>query len=258
MQNAFNRKNKKLSRAPAVDRAFAILRLLTQTREPQGVSALSRALGIGKSTVHGILEALLTAGAIEDAGQRQFRLGPFVEELGRSRRGRRNISEICQPYLAELVEQTGQTSMFGVPDGERLRIVIVVEGRRPFRVKAVKGGSIPLLAGGTGRIALAWGAVAMPEVLPRFTEATVVDTTLLHEELSRVRTLGVALDRGEYLRGVYAAASPVLDGDRLVGILFAVGFQDDLGERGLESLGKAVARAARAASAELSEWAVEP
>ena len=258
MQNSFAPQNAiNQSPAPAVDRAFAILRLLTQTKEPLGVSALSRALGIGKSTVHGILQALLAVEAIEDVGGRQFRLGPLVEELGRSRRGGRNLSEICQHHLAELVEQMGQTSMFGVPDGERFRIVTVVEGRDPFRVKAVQGRSIPVLAGAVGKIAMAWGAVCMPEILPRFTEDSVADVNALGGELERIRGQGLALDRGEYLRGIYAAAAPILDGDSLVGILFSAGFQDQVGEEGLMSLGQAVAQAAQAVSRELLEREVE-
>ena len=74
MENAFTISNKEP--APAVGRAFAILRLLSQTKKPQGVSALARTLGIGKSSTHGLLQALLATGAIEDTGKRQFRLGP--------------------------------------------------------------------------------------------------------------------------------------------------------------------------------------
>jgi DNA-binding IclR family transcriptional regulator len=257
METAFARKNTDPSPAPAVDRAFAILRLMSQAKEPQGVSALSRALGIGKSTVHGILQALLAAGAIEDAGGRQFRLGPLIEDLSRSRRGKRTPAEICQPHLEELVDRMGETSMFGVPEGDRLRIVSVVEGRGPIRVKAVQGRSIPLLAGVVGKIALAWGILPMPDVLPRFTDATVIDLHEAGKELTQVRARGLALDKGEYLRGVFAAASPVLDGDSVVGVVFAAGFQDQLGEEGLTSLGRAVEQAARAASKELMEWKVE-
>jgi DNA-binding IclR family transcriptional regulator len=255
MKNPFTTQN--TSPAPAVDRAFAILRLLSQTKEPQGVSALARALGIGKSTVHGILQALLSAGAIEDVGGRQFRLGPLVEELSRTRRGRRSLSDICRPHLEELAERTGQTSMFGIPDGDRFRIVIAVEGRDPWRVKAVEGRSIPLLAGVVGKIVLAWGALSMPEVLPSFTEDTVVDAAALKKELTHIRAAGLALDRGEYLRGVYAAASPVLDGNDVRGIIFSAGFQDQLQEEGLASLGEDVARASRAVSKEFVQWKVE-
>jgi DNA-binding IclR family transcriptional regulator len=251
MENMFNIKND--SPAPAVDRALAILVLLSQSREPQGVSALARSLNIGKSSVHGILQALLAAGAIEDEGGRKFRLGPLVEELARHRRGQRDLSEICQPYLAELVEQTGQTSMFGVPEGDRFRIKTIVEGRGPFQVKAVQGGSIPLLAGVVGKIALAWKAVPMPEVLPSFTEDSIKDVSALGKELRQVRRNALALDRGEYLRGVYAVASPILRADQLVGILFSAGFQDQIGREGLKSLGEAVAHAARAITNKLSE-----
>lgn len=256
MANGCNTNNREP--APAVGRAFAILRLLSQTKKPQGVSALARTLGIGKSSTHGLLQALLATGAIEDAGKRQFRLGPLIDELGRSRGGKRSLAEICQPYLAELAEQVGQTSVFGVPDDERFRIVSVVEGRGSFRVKAVQGKSIPLLAGVVGKIALAWGIVHMPKELPRFTEDSVREARKLGEELERVRREKLALDRGEYLRGVCAAASPVLGyGDRLVGILFSAGFQDQLGEKDLISLGRTVVQAARAVSREWLEWKAE-
>jgi DNA-binding IclR family transcriptional regulator len=255
MTNRFNVKNKQP--APAVGRAFAILRFLSQTKEPRGVTAVAQALGIGKSSAHALLEALLATGAIEDAGKRQFRLGPLLEELGHSRQGRRTLTEICQPYLTELAERVGQTTVFGTPIGDRFRIVSVVEGRGLFRVKAVQNRSIPLLAGVVGKIALAWGIAPMPRALPRFTKESVVDVRALGQELRRVRAEMLALDRGEYLRGIYAAASPILDGDRLVGILFCAGFQDQLGEEGLLSLGRAVMQAARAVSKELLEWKTE-
>ncbi len=244
----------KSSPAPAVDRAIIILKFIAQAREPQGVSDLARALSIGKSTVHGILQGLLAAGALEEAGGRKYRLGPLVEELARKRRDGRSLSEICRPHLAGLVQQVGYTGVFGVIDADRFRIVTVFEGRGSFQVKAVQGGTIPLLAGATGKVALAWGAASVPDVLPRFTEDSIRDPSVLREELERVRAEVFAMDRSEYLRGVYAAAAPVLQGDRLLAILLSMGFQDQVGEEGLVVLGRAVSQAARSASIELLEW----
>ena len=244
----------KPSPAPAVDRAFALLNVLAQANEPQGVSALARTLGIGKSSVHGIVQALLAAGAVEDAGGRKFRLGPLVEELARKRQGGRSLADICRPYLAGLVQQTGYTAIFGVPEAEQFRIVMVVEGSGSFQVQAVEGGSIPLLAGASGKVALAWGAASMPDVLPRFTEDSIGEAAIFKEELRRVRAETLGLDRGEYLRGVYAAASPVLRGDRMLAIILSMGFQEQLQEEGLLALGRAVAQAARSASKELFEF----
>ena len=250
MKNMFSLKN--TSPAPAVDRAMAILNLLAQSPEPLGVSAIARALDIGKSTTHGILKALLTAEAIEDAGERRFRLGPLVEKLAGCRRGRRTLADICRPHLARLVDQTGQTCIFGLVEEDRFRIVTVVEGRGPLQVKAAEGRSIPVLAGAVGKIALAWAAVAMPETLPQFTSDSVTDAKILNKELVRVRSDQLALDRGEYLRGVYAAASPIQHRQKLQGILFSAGFQDQLGEEGLLSLGRAVKLTAQVVSEELS------
>ena len=251
--NSFNIENKS-SPAPAVDRAFVILKFLAQAREPEGVSSLARILGIGKSSVHGILQGLLAAGAVEDAGGRKYRLGPLFEELARSRRDGRSLAEICRPHLAGLVQQMGYTGVFGVIDGDRFRIVTVMEGSGAFQVQAVQGGFIPLLAGATGKVALAWGAAEMPEVLPCFTEDSIGDSAVLAAELVRVRAEALALDRSEYLRGVYAAAAPVVQNDRLLAVLLSMGFQDQLGEEGLVSLGRAVSQAARSASIDLCEW----
>ncbi len=253
MTNTFDISNKPKQPAPAVGRAFAILRLLSRSNEPQGVTDVARSLGIGKSSAHALLQALLATRAIEDTGKRRFRLGPLVEELGRSRQGKRTLTEVCQPHLAALADQVGQTSVFGLPIGDRFRIVSVIEGRDLFRVKAVQGRSIPLLAGVVGKIALAWGIVSMPQSLPRYTQESVGDVSAIVDELRRVRDESLALDRGEYLRGVYAAGSPILKDDHLVGIIFSAGFQDHLGEEGLLSLGRAVVQMARDASRELSE-----
>lgn len=251
--NKSNIENKP-SPAPAVDRAIAILKALAQAREPQGVSDLARTLSIGKSSGYGILQGLLAAEAVEDVGGRKYRLGPLIEELARRRRDGRSLAEICRPYLSELVQQNGYTGVFGVIDGDRFRIVTVVEGRGSFQVKAVQGASIPLLAGGIGKVALAWGAASMPDTLPCFTENSICDPAVFGEELDRVRARSLALDRSEYLRGVYAAAAPILQGDRLLAVFLSMGFQDKLGEEGLIALGRAVYQAARSASMDLLEW----
>jgi DNA-binding IclR family transcriptional regulator len=112
---------------------------------------------------------------------------------------------------------------------------------------------IPLIAGATGKVLLAWGAAPWPDPLPRHTARTLADREALEREVSEARRDGVAFDRGEYLQGVAAAAAPVLGrGGRLVGVLYSVGFLDRLGDDALRDLGERVKGAARAVSADLS------
>lgn len=239
-------------RAPAVGRALEILRILARGDAPLGVSELARRLGASKGAVHGVLGALLREGAVEEEGDRRFRLGPLVDLLARGRRRELSLVGLARPHLERLAAETGQTALLGVPEGDRLRVAAVCEGRGALRVTATEGQRIPLLAGATGKVALAWGSAPWPEVPPTYTPRSPADRTALEADVSAARRAGVAFDRGEYLRGVAAAAAPVSAPDgRLAGILYAVGFEDLLGEEGLQDLGARVREEASALAAEL-------
>ena len=254
MTNAFGKENSGAYRAPAVARALKILRLLGASSAPLGVSEIARAIGASKGSVYGVLQALREEGAVEGVGDKKLRLGPLVDQLAARRQGERTLVEVCRPYLERLATQSGQTALLGIPERTRLRIDAAVEGTGGLRVGAVPGSRIPLLAGATGKVLMAWGAAAIPEAPPRFTAGSPTDAESLRREVERTRREGVALDRGEYLQGLAAVAAPLLgDGDRLLGVLYAVGFLDELIPSDLESLAEGVRTAARAASRELSE-----
>lgn len=245
MKNAFDKQNKKEGRVPAVARAMAILKSLALAQSSRGVSELSRELGISKGTVHAILQTLREAGAIEDAPGRKYQLGTFFHELSAGRRGTRSLVERCRAGMERLRDKTGQTVMLGVVKGESLSVVAVTEGPGALRLGASPGVSLPLVGGATGKLAMAWGQLPLPETLRRFTEETITDRERYAREVEEARRTGIALDRGELMRGLAAAAAPVLDGETLQGILFAVGFREELKEEGLLALGKAVGQTAR-------------
>ncbi|MBE0616415.1 MAG: helix-turn-helix domain-containing protein, partial [Proteobacteria bacterium] len=68
--------------APAIRRAALILERLSESTQPPTLSELSRALGYGKSTVHGLLQCLESLGWVARAGNR-YRVGPGLLELVR-------------------------------------------------------------------------------------------------------------------------------------------------------------------------------
>jgi DNA-binding IclR family transcriptional regulator len=252
MKNSFTKEDTSY-RAPAVSRAFRILKLLAGSSDALGVSDLARATGASKGSIHGVLIALRAEDAVEEVAGKKFRLGPLVEALGKSRRGERSLGEVCGPCLQRLARDTGQTVLLGVPEGERLRIEAVAEGTEGFRIGAAPGFAIPLYAGATGKVFFAWGDTEIPDELPRFTPTSFVDREELAREVIRVRERGVAFDRGEYLQAVAAVAAPVLRAPgRLEGILYTVGFLDQSSEPRLQEIGEKVRTAALSVSRELS------
>jgi len=253
MQNMFIDKNSPPYRAPAVSRALSTLRLLASSPEPLGVSEIARALAIGKSTVHGILQTLLAEGAVREVEGKKFRLGSLMEDLARSWRSGRSLAEICEPYLMGLSQETGWTTIVGVPEPTKLRIEGVREVGGSFRVGAVPGMRVPILAGATGKVYLAWSGARVPEELPAFTASSITDPKVMAREVEQARGAGVAFDRGEYLQGVASVAAPVFGPDQqLVAIVYAVGFMDQATGGKLERIGFKVRQAALRVSRELS------
>lgn len=230
--------------APAVGRAFDVLALLAREQAPLGVSQIAAALGLGKASVHALVHALAAAGALEPTAQKKYRLGPVLESLAACRKGWRSLETTCRPLLEGLAADLGQTAVLGIPDGDRLLLVAVVEGSREFRIGATPGLRIPLTAGAHGKLLAAWGEAEAPA-------GPLGDP--LGETLDAVVRAGVAFDRGEYLEGVVAAAAPVLDPNgRLLGVLYVVGLGDLMGEAGLLQAGEAVRRAAGLATRALA------
>ncbi|MGD8955179.1 MAG: helix-turn-helix domain-containing protein, partial [Desulfobacterales bacterium] len=63
-------------KAPIVKKTFKVLRRIARTPNGLTLSDLARELGIGKSTVHGIISALEEEGAIiRDPRTKKFALG---------------------------------------------------------------------------------------------------------------------------------------------------------------------------------------
>ena len=71
-------------RAPAVKKAFQILKLISDSDRGMSISDLARTLGISKGTIHGIASVLEELGAINrDPLTKRFELGLTLFELGR-------------------------------------------------------------------------------------------------------------------------------------------------------------------------------
>jgi DNA-binding IclR family transcriptional regulator len=90
----------------------------------------------------------------------------------------------------------------------------------------------------------------LPETLERYTENTIVDRNLLREHMSKIGESGYAVECGEFIAEISAAAVPIRDYTRsLVGTLAVVGPSHRLTE---ESIHSEVAPALLKAGSELS------
>lgn len=245
---------------PAVDRAVRLLHALRRASVPRGISELARELDLNKATVRDILLTLEAHGLVErDAATTRFRLGyglyAFAGALGQQGG---DITSLARPFLRALADQTGETAMLTLPDGERLLIVAVEEPASALKISAPVGRRLPLWAGAPAKVLLA----ALDEVelarrlramaLPRFTTRSITAPAAYRAALRLVARQGYAVDDEEYLDGVRAVSAPVRGASgAVVAALTVVGFSTRLTPERLAVASEAVVAGAAAVSARL-------
>ncbi len=239
---------------PAVDRAMRILNAFTDGRLEYGVSELSHALDINKSTVHGIVRTLSEYRILEqDPNSRKYRLGPGLIELGSLARTRRVVRQVARPFLGDLMRRTQETVLMGVFDDDGITIIDTMQPARDLRIAAALGQRLPYSAGSFGRAFLAWMREAEVDRLiatyglRSFTDASITDPARYKVSLENVRQQGYAVDDSEqYLEGVWAVSAPIHDEEDVLAVLTVVGFtsriEDDAKRTAVEATTQAASQ----------------
>jgi DNA-binding IclR family transcriptional regulator len=230
-------------KAPAVQKAFELLKLVAESRSEITLSDLARQLGYSKGSVHGMIQALLQAGALEQApGRKGYFLGPAVVELAFRSWNYFRVAEYAQPVLNELRDRIGETVFLGVLSRSRGLIMATAEAAKPLKISAPPGTSIPLLAGAVGKVFLAQQRrdqalkIIREHGLVQFTQRSVVKKEDYLAELEAVRRDGYAVDNEEYLPGVKAVAVALGNQRGLPLAIWVVGFADSMANGVIEKI----------------------
>lgn len=217
--------------APAVGRAFQILKRVAESRDEFGLSEIAHELGYSKSTTHGLIQALLNAEALDyDGDRKKFILGPAIMDLAFGNWNYIRARELAQPHLDELRDRIGETVLLGGLSRHRGIIIAVSESTRPLKISAPPGTTLPILAGAVGKIYLSRfkdedaAQIIRQHGLKKYTPASIIDETAYLRELARVRKQKYALDTEEYLPGINAVAISLGNKAGLPLAIWVVGF----------------------------------
>ena len=197
------------SLAPAVTRAGAILDLLAENAgEAAGPSELARRLGLPKSSIANICNALAEIGLVRRIGT-GFSLGRKLAELGGAYLA--SVDQVQEFYEASQLLPTGsvETVQLAILDGLEMTYLARHDGRQPVRLTSQIGRRLPATVTATGKAALA----SLPEdeldrrlagltVLPVLTANSIGSVEQLRADLAVVRDRGYAMDDEETVEGV--------------------------------------------------------
>ncbi len=214
----------------SVTRALALLDALAGSEAGLGVNELGRRIGVNASTASRLLATLERGRIVERTPGGPYRLGLKLVELSDRVLAQLDVRELARPWLAWLVEQTGETATLSIPgEDEAVTVDFVPSGFSVVSMARLGRPSIPH-ATAAGKVMLAFGTgsdsagedagVAKRPTLHAFTDRTITDPLVLAEQLAEVRRVGTAEAVGEREPELNALAAPVLGRDgRLLAII---------------------------------------
>jgi DNA-binding IclR family transcriptional regulator len=237
--NELNEKGTQLSgyQAPAVRKAFQLLKVVAGSRKELGISELAKRLGFSKSTTHGLIHALLRAGALDQSPRRKkFFLGPAIIDLAFKSRNYIRVGEQAKPILNALRDRISETVFLGMLSSSQGIIIATAEAKQPLNISSPPGTSIPLLAGAVGKVLLSQYSdrqatqIIRELGLVQYTPQSIVNEAEYLRELGKVRQQGYALDNEEYMQGIKAVAVSLGNYRGLPLAIWTVGFAGSMGD----------------------------
>ncbi len=213
----------------SIERAAAILRLLSGRNRRLGVVDLAGELNLPKGTVHGLLRTLQHVGFVEqDKDSGKYQLGAALLHMGSSYLDGNELRTRALNWSDSLAARTHEAVRIGTLHDSR--VLVVHHVFRPddsFQTLDV-GSLLPAHATAMGKVLLADHPYAADELigqgLEAFTDWTITAPDRLREELTLARERGWAWEVGELLAGQASMAAPIIDRTgRTVGAMGIVG-----------------------------------
>jgi DNA-binding IclR family transcriptional regulator len=181
-------------KAPAVHKAFEVLRAVAEAQHGLRIVELAEKLGYSNSSTHGLVHALLRERAlIQGNDPHELFLGPLIADLAFTDWNYVKVGELAQPIINEIRDRSEATVFLGVRVRKRVMITATAEANVSLKISAPVGTTIPLFAGAAGKVLL---AQETPEKLrqlvgerglPRYTSKSTVNIEDYLIELERVR-----------------------------------------------------------------------
>lgn len=181
------------------------------------LKAISAETGINKSTAYRFLAHLEREGYLmrDEAGS--YMLGMKLLQLGARWNHRTMLDQAAGPVLRKLWKATEETVNVGVPDGEQVLYIAVLESPHAFRLVSKIGMRRPLYSTALGKALLAFAPDEERAHLlsslnfQALTPHTLTSLAQLKSDLENVRRQGYALDNEENVMGARCIGAPILN-----------------------------------------------
>jgi len=207
------------SRAPAVNRAIAIVRALADAAEPLSAKSIATQMGIAQSACQGILQVLEAEEFIFRHPQTlKYSIGVGAASVASHLLAAGVSLRAVQDELDVISSTFNITAVANEIDGEGATVVGLAFGGAMFGARLTIGRHVSAWAGASGRCYAAFSGLGTDELQARFEKLEFERAIGFRRWLAQVRQAradGVARDDGQFVRGFTTVAVPVFEGEAM-------------------------------------------
>lgn len=243
---------------PALRRAVQALDLVGASATPLAAADIGRALGIPKSTAHGLLSTMVELGLLTRSDQGLFRLGSHLMQWANGFLNQTNLVEEFRRHFALGGDLDSHTVTFTVLEHTEVMYLDCRNSGEPLGLTFRIGMRLPAAFTATGKAMLA--TLADEDVMELFsnewpdpmTGHSVNNVADLLIELGECRRHGYSVDNGQIRESMTCIGAAVIDhsGRGVAGIAISL-IQSEASDDIIESIGKQISSAASELSARL-------
>ncbi|HEY9522294.1 MAG TPA: IclR family transcriptional regulator [Thermopolyspora sp.] len=206
----------------AAERTLVLLEQVARASTPCGLLEIAGKAGLDKTTCSRLLTLLVARGwLVRDAETKKYSVGPTFVGTAMSASLPDQIRLHFFPLLQELREASGETVSLQRRFGQLRVCVAGLESREMLRRGLPVGDSLPLTAGPSGKVILAFaGADTLNELTAGLTHE---QQQVVREHLQLARQVGYLSTDGDRTPGVGAISVPLFAHDGVYGSLTLAG-----------------------------------
>lgn len=245
--------------APAVEKAFAVLELISRHSNGLRMVDVVEQLALPKTSTFVLLRSLEHMGYLIADSNNRYRLTLKLFGLGMRAMNQSDIVAVARPHLDRLVKQTGLTAHLASLERGDAVYLARVDAPGLIRFDTHVGKRAPAHLTAVGKAILAnLPSEALEPLLPVLdlsagTDRAAHSDAALRRELDRIRQAGYAVEDGEEVEGVRCLAAPVRrDGEPVVASVGVIQLRSLLDDDRLPEVATAVVETARAISQEVA------
>lgn len=208
----------------SLERAFAILELLSQYPNGLGLLEISKETNLHKATTHRILKSLILLGYAEQMENTKYTLTYKLYEIGNSKIKNLDLRKISKKFLEELSHDINEVVHLVIRQDIDVIYIEKIEAQNSITMNSFIGMRRPLIQTAVGKALLSEMNDSDIESIYRrskiqYPTANFLTLEQLMEQIQETRKTKIAFDLEENEDGVSCIATVIYSGQKPIGAI---------------------------------------